>query len=141
LGRAAARGAPGAAGFATGLPATAGPSLRLTSPGTAADRAVAAPAPVGALLAVQGAVGPLAALPRDAAAEARAAALLHGLDALQCGLLGQGGTAAALAQLAATLDEDTLPAADPALHDALTGIELRVQIELARRTVPGFASP
>jgi hypothetical protein len=67
--------------------------------------------------------------------------LLHGLDALQCGLLGQGGTAAALAQLAATLDEDTLPAADPALHDALTGIELRVQIELARRTVPGFASP
>ena len=68
---------------------------------------------------------------RDRRAAARARLMLSDLSALQAGLLSGDADPAVLRRLAAAAAQGV--AADPILAEALAGISLRAQVELARR--------
>jgi hypothetical protein len=68
---------------------------------------------------------------RDRRARRRGEGLLASLAQLQLALLGDGGAAAALTQLAGLAQPSEI-AADPALREAIAAIELRAAVELAR---------
>lgn len=112
-----------AGGFAlpgAGAPASAAPA--------------AAAGGIAALLALQEQQVPVAPPEQRAARRARAA--LDELRGLQLDLLRDRSDPARLARLAALAESEAV-LADPALHEVVSLVALRVRVELARRGVAG----
>jgi len=116
-----ANGGPSGAGFANHLDKSDAPAQAESAYG---------PSSVAALLAVQAAGD---ALEGRRQAVDKAERLLKQLDALRLALLDGRVGDDALRRIAAEIEAQTLAVADPELAELVAEIELRAQVELAKR--------